>query len=226
MKPTVLAVVLATAVGVTWLTGACLVSTRSDALACKTQADCQSPRVCEGGYCVIDENACPSVCDGGCDLNASPPTCRITGSGGDSVTCPTGHHCDITCSGDACGSVSCTGAASCTINCTGTDACGNITCGAADCVITCSGTSACNAINCGVATTGSSNNGRCRVSCSGTDGCGNVSCSSACDCVIDGCTSPGDCGLLSCPKATGNTYCTPTGSNGMPCIDTVSGCSC
>jgi hypothetical protein len=218
MKPHVLGLILAIAVG-----GACLVSNRSDKLACSSQADCAIPRVCEGGYCVIDDNACPSQCNGGCDLTASPPTCTINGAGGDSVTCPSGHHCDITCSGGACNNISCTGAASCTIMCTDGNACNNITCGTADCLITCSASGACNDVTCGVAS-GGARSGRCRVTCA-TGGCDNVTCTSACDCIVDGCGS-GDCGILACPKATGNTYCTGTGTNGDPCIDTTSGCSC
>jgi hypothetical protein len=220
MKPHVLGLILSIAVA-----GACLVNNRSDKLACKTQADCQAPRVCEAGYCVVDENACPPQCNGGCDLTASPPTCTITGSGGDSITCPAGHHCDISCTGNACDNITCTGAVSCTVMCTGNSACNNITCGAADCLITCNGTSACNDVTCGVAS-GGGRSGRCRVTCLGSDGgCNNVTCTDACDCVLDGCAN-GTCGALSCPRASGNTYCTGTGANGVPCIDTTSGCSC
>lgn len=221
MKPHVLALILSTAVA-----GACLVSSRSDGLACKVTSDCKAPRVCEAGYCVVDPNACPTDCNGGCDLTANPPTCTINGAGGASVTCPPGHHCDITCSGSACANINCAGAASCTIMCTGTNACHNVMCGAADCLLTCSGTAACNDIMCGVAQTGGGKDGRCRVSCTGSPGCGDVTCTNACDCVIDGCTGTGECGVLACPKATGNTYCTGTGTNGVPCIDTTSGCSC
>jgi hypothetical protein len=53
-----------------------------------------------------------------------------------------------------------------------------------------------------------------------------VTCTSACDCVIEGCTGSADCGSLACPRASGTTYCTETGANGVPCIDTNSGCSC
>lgn len=221
MKPHVLALILCTAVA-----GACLVSTRSDSLACKTSSDCQTPRVCEGGYCVIDVNACPADCNGGCDLTTSPPTCTINGVGGNSVTCPPGHHCDITCTGDACRDINCAGAASCTIMCTGDTACHNIMCGTADCLITCTGANACHDVTCGTLTTPGGKSGRCRTTCSGTTACNNITCTNACDCVIDGCTNAGDCGILACPKATGNTYCTGTGSNGVPCIDTTSGCSC
>jgi len=218
MKPHVLALILSTAVG-----GACLVSTRSDGLACTSQADCAAPRLCEGGYCVVDENACPAECNGGCDLTASPPTCTINGSGGDDYTCPPGHHCDITCTGDACHDINCAGATSCTIMCTGDTACHDIICGTADCVITCSAATACHDITCGNLSTGTKA-GRCRTTCA-TGGCNDITCTNACDCVIDGC-SGGDCGILACPKATGNTYCTGTGANGDPCIDTTSGCSC
>lgn len=216
MKPTTLALVLSLAVG-----GSCLVSARSDKLACTTQADCQSPRVCEMGYCVVDDNACPSACTGGCDTSG---TCIITGQGGDSVTCPDGKKCDITCQGNACNNIDCTGAASCTINCVGDSACNNITCGAGDCIVTCTGTSACGDVTCGTQSMGQKM-GRCRVSCTGSSGCGDVTCGNTCDCVIDGCTGNGDCGALSCPRANGS-YCTGTGANGVPCIDTTSGCSC
>lgn len=219
MRPGLLALLLSLAVGV-----GCLVNTRSGALACATQADCDAPRVCEGGYCVIDQNACPSDCTGGCDVTASPPTCVVNGAGGDSVTCPAGYHCDIICTTGACGNVDCTDAASCTIQCAGTSACQDVTCGTADCEITCAGTDACTDVTCGSQT--GNKQGRCHVSCSGTSGCGDVTCTSACDCVIDGCTGSSDCGALACPRAAGNTYCTESGSNGVPCIDTKSGCSC
>jgi hypothetical protein len=219
MRTSILALVLSSAVGV-----GCLVNNRSDKLRCSTQADCESSRVCEGGYCVVDDNACPSDCNGGCDLTRTPPTCTITGAGGDNVKCPQGDHCDITCSDTACGNVNCTDAASCTINCTGTSACEDITCGSADCLITCAGTSACGDVTCGNQSSGTKD-GRCRVSCTGTAGCGDVTCTNACDCVIDGCTGSSDCGALACPRSQG-LYCTPSGANGEPCTDTNSGCSC
>jgi hypothetical protein len=219
MRPSVLALLLTSAVGV-----GCLVNNRSDSLKCSTQADCDSPRVCEAGYCVIDDDACPSLCNGGCDVNASPPTCIVNGGGGDNVHCPDGHHCDITCTDTACGNVDCTDAASCTIHCTGTAACEDITCGSAECEITCAGTSACGDVTCGNQA-GGTKEGQCHVSCSGTSGCGDVTCSNACDCVIDGCTGSSDCGALSCPRVQG-TYCTESGANGEPCTDANSGCSC
>ncbi|HSN27504.1 MAG TPA: hypothetical protein VLT45_14515 [Kofleriaceae bacterium] len=211
MRPSVLALILSVAVATS-----CLVSARSDKLACTTTSDCTSPRVCEGGYCVVDVNACPALCDGGCGSDGS---CNITGTGGDSITCPSGKTCNITCVGGACGSITCTEADKCTIMCVGDSACGPITCGTADCIITCEGTNACDNITCG-----SRNSGRCRVGCTGTNACSNISCSNTCDCVIDGC-SGGTCGALTCPRA-GGSYCTGTGNNGDPCIDTTSGCSC
>jgi hypothetical protein len=220
MRPSVLALLLSFAVGV-----GCLVNNRSDKLACATQADCASPRVCEGGYCVVDENACPSDCTGGCDLSKNPPVCTVTGTGGDNFHCPAGHHCDITCTDTACDNINCTDAVSCTIHCTGTSACNNISCGSADCDVTCAGTSACSDVTCGNQSSGG-NVGRCRVSCTGVSGCGDVTCTDACDCVIEGCTGSSDCGSLACPRASGNTYCTPSGGNGEACIDTNSGCSC
>jgi hypothetical protein len=214
MKPTTLAVVLSVAVG-----ASCLVNSHSDKLACASQADCTAPRVCEMGYCVVDHDACPAECNGGCDASG---TCMITGQGGDSITCPDGKQCTITCSGDACHDIDCTDA-SCTITCIGDNACHDITCGSGDCIIACTGTNACNNVTCGTQNAGQ-RMGRCRVSCAGTNGCGDVTCSNTCDCVIDGCTN-GDCGALSCPRANGS-YCTGTGGNGVPCTDTTSGCSC
>ena len=212
MRPSVLALLLCGAVATS-----CFVSTRSGDLACSTTSDCQSPRVCESGYCVIDVNACPAVCNGGC---GSDGTCNVNGGGGDSITCPPGKTCNITCTGDACGSITCTNAAKCTIMCVGSNACNNITCGAGDCIITCEGTNACNDVTCGT-----QKSGRCRVGCVGTSACGNITCSSTCDCVVDGCAA-GDCGTLVCPRLNGTNYCTTTGTNGAPCIDTTSGCSC
>ena len=192
MRPSVLALLLSVSVAT-----ACLVNTRSGDLACSMTSDCTSPRVCEGGYCVIDENACPAVCNGGCSTDG---TCNINGAGGDSITCPSGKTCNIDCIGD--------------------NACGNITCGIGDCIITCSGTNACGDVACG-----NHGAGRCRVECAGTNACGDVACSNACDCVVDGCTTSG-CGTLTCPRLNGTTYCTETGANGPPCTDTTSGCSC
>lgn len=215
MRPSVLALLLSIAVATS-----CFVNTRSDKLACSMTTDCQSPRVCEHGECVIDDNACPDVCTGGCGSDGS---CNVIGSGGDSITCPQGKTCNISCSGDACGSITCTNAEKCTIMCIGDNACHNITCGAGDCIITCDGTNACNDVTCGVQQ-GGTKMGRCRVGCTGTAACGDITCSNTCDCVVDGCAG-GDCGLLVCPRVNGS-YCTGTGTNGDPCIDTTSGCSC
>jgi len=216
MRPTVLALILSTAVA-----ASCFVSTRSGDLACSQTSDCQSPRVCENGYCVIDGNACPGVCNDGC---SSDGTCNVKGHGGDNITCPSGKTCNITCTADYCGSITCTNADKCTIMCVGDNSCGNITCGAADCIITCDGTNACGDVTCGTQQSGNKM-GRCRVDCNGTNGCGNVSCGNSCDCVVGGCAGTGQCGTLTCPRSMGN-YCTPTGANGPPCIDTTSGCSC
>jgi hypothetical protein len=216
MKPTTLALILSITVA-----ASCLVSTRSDQLACTSNADCDSPRVCESSYCVVDANACPNVCNGGCGSDGS---CTITGAGGDSITCPDGKTCNISCTGDACGSIDCTDAAKCTIQCVGDNACNNITCGAADCILTCNGTNACNDITCGTQNNGNKR-GRCAVTCVGASGCGNVSCGNACDCVVNGCLGAGDCGTLTCPRS-GGSFCTGPGTNGAPCTDTNSGCSC
>lgn len=215
MKPTTLALLLSVAVATS-----CFVSTRSDSLACKVTTDCQSPRVCENGECVVDMSACPDVCNLGCGSDGS---CNINGTGGDNITCPAGKTCTINCTGANCGSITCTNAAKCTINCVGDSACNNITCGAADCIVTCNGASACNDVTCGVQQAGTKK-GRCRVECVGPSACGNVSCGNTCDCVVDGCTN-GTCGTLVCPRV-GGSYCTGTGNNGDPCIDTTSGCSC
>jgi hypothetical protein len=177
--------------------------------------------VCEGGYCVVDQNACPSVCNGGCDNSG---TCNVTGNGGDNITCPPGKTCNISCVGNACGDITCTNADKCMIMCIGNSACGDVTCGAADCIVTCTGTNACGAVTCG-AQQGGSKLGRCRVGCTGTASCGDVTCSNSCDCVVDGCAGAGDCGALLCPRVNGN-FCTGTGANGPPCTDTTSGCSC
>jgi hypothetical protein len=219
VKPSVLAVVMGLAVGV-----GCLVSTRSDKYACKVTADCQGLglTVCENGYCVLPgTGTCPTTCNHGCNLITSPQTCLVIGNSGDDVTCPAGFRCTITCTPGTCGNINCSGAASCAITCSGDNACNNLTCGTADCTVTCSGTNACNDVTCGAG-----NQGHCSVMCSGTNACGAVNCSNSCDCVIQGCATSGECGNLFCPRVNGNNYCTGTGNQGAPCIDTTSGCSC
>lgn len=139
---------------------ACTVNTKSDALACKTTADCSNGRTCHAGYCVtdgpidatnidakpIDAAVCPPEC-ASCDFPTG--TCNLNGSGS-ATACPTSWNCTFTC----------------------TDAapCGDITCGAGACLVSCTGSGACGAISC-------ASSCKCDVACNPVNGaCGTMSC--------------------------------------------------
>ena len=177
---------------------ACRVDRKTDLLRCATSSTCTPPRVCQQGYCVIDDGACPSRCTGGCDLSTNPPTCIVDGTGGDSFDCPSDMQCTVTCNG--------------------TGACGDITCDQG-CVVLCTAPGACGDVSCG-----SSRNGDCQITCSGGGACGAVDCSNACTCDVV--CAPGDCNTNSCPSRNG-THCTNNGTSdpGTTCSSTAqSGC--
>ena len=176
---------------------ACSVNRKTDQLRCTTSNDCTAPRVCESGYCVVDNGACPGRCNLGCDITTSPPTCRISETGGDNIHCPSDMHCEITCTNPgACGSIDCTDAAACTIDCNSPAACGDIDCG-------------------------NNSQGQCTITCTGPNACGSITCDQACACDVS--CGNGACGTNTCPSAGGNS-CTsgstcsssPSGCNSCP----------
>jgi hypothetical protein len=230
---TVVAAALAgIALAVVW---SCTVNTKTDKLACHTQADCGTTgRACENGYCVFDPGAkldaaidakeidafvCPAACTGGC----VDSTCNINGTGA-AVTCPAGFDCTINCpTAGACGDITCSDARSCTITCGIEGACGNVTCGNADCTVGCTGTSsgsgitACGTVSC---TAGACNltctnggacgdltcgTGKCTESCTGSGACGTTSCGQSCRCDVTCNQAAGECGTNTCPMHGAHT---------------------
>ena len=117
---------------------ACFVDRKSDQLACSTQADCASDRVCQDGYCVKSGQAdCPDHC-ATCNTQASPHTCIVVDTGGNDFTCPSGYQCLVQCTAGSCGDITCEGNSQCVISCTGASSCGDISCqNACACDVTC-----------------------------------------------------------------------------------------
>lgn len=226
MRKSVVGALLGITVAVMW---SCTVNTKTDKLACSTQADCgSSGRVCESGYCVFDPSVkldaapdspvCPSQCPSCSFVDRS---CMINGAGSD-VTCPPGWNCTISCpTPGACGNISCTQASSCDVTCGIEGACGNVSCGDARCTIGCTGTgsgsgsgsaiTACGTVSC---TTGTCDltcsgggacgdlqcgTGRCTESCTGSGACGTTSCGLSCKCDVTCNQLLGECGTNTCP---------------------------
>jgi hypothetical protein len=178
------------------LAGSCAIDHRSGAFECAKTADCEAPRVCSDGLCIlpagtvdarpgdapndaIDAAACPPQCTS-CDV--SKKQCVIDcASGADCngpVTCPTGWSCDIKCNTpDACRSgINCQMSEGCDIQCTGSRACRNVTCGGGPCTLNCQARESCNGVTCGT--------DRCNVTCNGIGSCNSVKCGQACACDV------------------------------------------
>ena len=179
---------------------ACTVDTKSDTLACKSNAECSGGRTCQSGYCVtgggtidaslidakpIDAAVCPPEC-ASCDFPTG--TCNMTGHGA-ATACPASWNCVITC--------------------TDTATCGNITCGANACNVTCTGSGACGTLTCGT--------GKCTQDCEGSGACGATMCASSCRCDVTCNPQLGACGTMMCPVKPGNKYCTRMGIPGAAC---------
>ncbi len=207
------AIVIAFATGVVFA-ASCLVDRRSGEFTCSTDADCANltdNRVCDtgAGFCI--PLVCPSVCNGGCDLQAKKCTVSCPGSNcNKDIDCPDGFDCTITCSSpNSCNSIKCGDARSCTIMCVGTNACDNVDCGGVGdptCNITCSGGNACGDVTC--------DEGACMVSCVGSGACGAVDCSDSCSCTA-ACPT-GSCDSVTCPtgcvQGTGCGGCNTCGN--------------
>ena len=165
------------------IASSCSIDHPSDAFACTTPSQCSDGRSCVDGFCVVSTgSACPSQCTT-CDTAAK--TCGITGGNGNTITCPSGFHCDITCAGGNCRTVDCSTAASCTILCSGEGSCEIVTCGAGPCDVTCSGKSSCkNGVNC-------QSSCACDVLCTGQQ-----SCDSGSRCPMQACDSGPGCTSL------------------------------
>ena len=191
-------IVVAFASGVV-IAASCFVDRRSTSFECSDDADCaqhSDNRICDTGtgFCVPQQ--CPSDCNAGCDLKAK--TCRATcpgpGCQGNSIDCPAGFDCTITCgSSNACNDIDCSEAAKCTIMCVGSNACEGVDCngvGDPTCNITCNGTNACSDIQCDEAA--------CQIDCVGSNACGDIMCADSCNCTAS-CAVQSACGLVSCP---------------------------
>ncbi len=160
-------VVIGCALAAAWISSACLVDRKSDALACSKPTDCTAPRVCEAGFCVLDPSACPTGCTS-CDATMTPHVCQVTQVTGLGFTCPSGVECDITCAtANACKNITCDPGSVCNVDCSVGNACQGITCNGR-CDLKCDTTSACQAVTC-------SNACACDVTC-GSGDCGTISC--------------------------------------------------
>lgn len=160
------------------LVTACTINERSADYTCTVQADCTGGRTCSSGLCVaggMGSNGCPTACTS-CD--AAAKTCAI--EGGNTVTCPTGWSCFVTCSRtNSCDKVDCDGATSCTVTCSGVDSCKELRC----------------------------RTGRCNVACSGQGSCDTVDCQDACACDVScaqgACNAKPVCPMNVCSTPTG-----------------------
>ena len=179
-------------VALTLLLAACSINHKSDGYACTKNTDCDSGRVCSSdGFCVVagsqvdaSRNDAPKSgdaggqCPTGCSsCNVSQHSCTIDcqqTSCINTVTCPTGYHCDIHCNSDnACrNGINCMMGASCNIECASKSSCENVQCGAGPCSVNCSGTSSCKNVACGTSCA-------CDVLCTGLQSCSaGIQCSS------------------------------------------------
>jgi hypothetical protein len=176
--------------GMVCAVGCNAVDTRSGAFDCETLADCQAPRTCVAGHCVLSAadlpDADPSAPDA--DPNAPDADTNLPDAAlpqvGPCATCQ-GGTCDETCEGAlclfSCPVDSCSCDFSCSAAATSCEAgCGlNATCtldcqGPADCRMNCEGSTACE-VDCTGASrcdkTKCANGSACLIRCGGTAPC-------------------------------------------------------
>jgi hypothetical protein len=193
----------------------CSIDKRSDAFACNTTADCNSGRVCAGGFCVVSGSGevidaprgsgvdAPRAIDAGSGSNnMCPSNCTSCGSDGKG-----GKTCDIDCSQQNCssGTVTCPAGYECTISCSNQNDCRTIDCvDSASCNIMCTGAQSCNRVTCG--------SGACNIQCVGQSSCKtNIDCGNSCACDVSCDQVDQTCtGTVTCPN---NDAC----STGLGC---------
>jgi hypothetical protein len=111
-------IVVGLAVGIVIGLAACSINHKSDSFACEINTDCESGRVCSGGFCVVagsqidapkgdattmrdgSTNNCPSQCS---SCNVQQKTCTINcmmSNCQSQVVCPAGYRCEIQCNTD------------------------------------------------------------------------------------------------------------------------------
>lgn len=160
----------------TGIATSCSINHKSNQFECTVAADCEPPRICDDGVCVlpggtvdasdgdaswpdasidasVDAPRCPaqcSSCDSGdrtCVIDCAAPGTSCNSA----VTCPQGWNCEIKCSTpDSCrAGVNCLNSASCEVQCTGPRSCRNVMCGEGRCDVTCSGSQSCRGVSCG-----------------------------------------------------------------------------
>jgi hypothetical protein len=197
------------------LAGSCAIDHRSGAFECTKASDCDLPRTCSDGLCVLpggaidapagdakkdgqtpDAFVCPSQCT---SCNAMTKTCTIDCAAGANcsgpVVCPENWNCNIKCSTpDSCRSgINCTGGDSCLIACTGARSCRNINCGDGPCNVTCAATEACRNVNCGPSCA-------CDIKCTNGAVCsGNICSAPQCSTGFGGCSSTQFPSCETCP---------------------------
>ena len=168
---------------------ACGFDTRTEALRCDNNDDCDDFRRCVEGFCQVIGTTCHPDCDrcedGICVIDCSEPdACPST------VRCPPSVRCLVFCTGaGSCrGGIDCTMANRCNPECLGDNSCaGPIDCASSDCEVDCRGPGACSggvdctdACACDTQCTDSGGNRTCLPDC--PSGCDNGT-----DCVSDGC---------------------------------------
>ena len=78
---------------------ACSINHVSEELACTVQADCTGGRNCVNNFCVTASGSgCPDQCVT-CDTTAKSCTLDGSGQGNNTLTCPNGFDCTVTCTG-------------------------------------------------------------------------------------------------------------------------------
>jgi hypothetical protein len=199
------------------LAGSCAIDHRSGAFECTKTADCDPPRTCSDGLCVLPGGAidapagdakrdgplppdaflCPSQCT---SCNPARMECIIDCAAGancnNQVVCPEGWNCNIKCNTtDSCrGGINCLASDSCTIACTGTRSCRNTFCGPGPCNVTCAASQACQTTNCDPSCA-------CDVKCTNGAACTATTCSLF-QCSTDfgrGCSSTQSASCDTCP---------------------------
>jgi hypothetical protein len=209
----------------TLLLGCNAVDSRSGVLNCETQADCEAPRTCVMGLCVLGTADLPDADPNAPDADPNAPeNCGLAGYAccpGDS--CLAGACCETgSCVGpgsDLANGDLCSGGAATSCGGDGEVCCANSTCaGAGSCCV--AGSCVANAASCG--TYGTCTDGACvgggNVTCGGIgDGCCNGNPNGNGE-AYDFCTTPGTV----CYEVTNNNeICGLCGGVGQPCCEGI-----
>jgi hypothetical protein len=200
---------------------------------CNDGDDCTQNDFCIDGECtgVTNPGCDPSPnCSNDCGNLAGATCCQETAAG-NGTNCPSGAHCDITCTNDSCDNLVCNSGSACTVEADGVSGGPSFNCNDAYCDLQCQSTSGgCDAtcqsnatckLDCDEST------GGCNLDCHGGSTCFLecapnssdcfMNCRSGAECIMDCSAAPSSCDFSPCEDGSGQTCNNGIITCNLPC---------